>query len=77
MKYVISYLLFALVTYGWLYLDTLYYKHKRPTLNADEIRKRIADIDEEIKLNGGSDCQKLDLCLDIKEYWEQELSKII
>lgn len=76
MKYITAYILLTLVVYGWMYLDTLYYKHKKPTLSADEIRKRIADIDEEISINGGSDCRKLDLCLDIKEYWEQELSKI-
>ena len=76
MKYITAYILLTLGIYGWMYLDTLYYKHKKPTLSADEIRKRIADIDEEISINGGSDCRKLDLCLDIKEYWEKELSKI-
>jgi hypothetical protein len=76
MKYIVAYLLFALATYGWLYLDTLYYRHKKPTLSADEIRRRISDADEKISLNGGSDCQELDLYLDIKEYWERELAKI-
>lgn len=76
-KFAISYLVICVMTHLWLFLDTLYYSNKKPSQTVAEIREKIADVDKEINDSDKSDFEKLDVLLDIKEYWERELAKLI
>ena len=76
-KLAIVYGIFCVVTYTWLFIDTLYYSHKKPSLSEKEIRDRISAAEYEIEKYKNSDFNKLDMLFDIKEYWEYELSKLI